>query len=356
MTFRRMIRVVLHWELCHYNVKYGLLAPVWLWYSLKARSFYFFAPVNPTLTFGGFEGGPKKEIYDHLPLESYPKSIYINPLWDLNKLESAVEENGFAYPFAVKPNIGMMGLMFRKINTREELALYHKTMNVEYILQALLLYPIEVSVFYYRFPYQLKGTITGFVQKEALEVIGNGKSTLGHLINQIAVRPGFEAGEWKSKHRNRLRDIIPTGQVFKLSWVANLSRGARLISLEKEKDESLLSVFDRLSHASKSLYYGRYDIKCTSVADLKEGKNFSILEFNGSGAEPHHMYGNGNNLLQAFKIINYHWKVLFAIAEYNHIKKGIKYPTLKEGLLFTKKANKHFKHLRELDAKMPVFN
>lgn len=356
MTFKRMIQVLTHWELWHYNVKYGLLAPLWLWYSLKARSFYFFTPVNPTLTFGGFEGGPKKEIYDCLPAETYPKSIYINPLWALSKLESVIEENRFCYPFAVKPNIGMMGLMFRKIDNKEELAIYHNTITVEYILQDLLLYPMEVSVFYYRFPNQLKGTITGFVKKKALEVRGDGKSTLGNLMNQLTGRPGFKAGEWKNKHWNRLEEIIPNGEVFKLSWVANLSRGARLISLEKEKAESLLRLFDGLSHASKNLYYGRYDIKCTSVADLKEGKNFSILEFNGAGAEPHHMYGNGSNLLQAFKIINHHWKVLFAIAKYNHINKKIKYPKLREGLLFTKRANKHFKHLRELDAKMPVFH
>jgi hypothetical protein len=175
-------------------------------------------------------------------------------------------------------------------------------------------------------------------------------------MKQLADRPGFKIDEWELKHRSKLHSIIPQGEVFKLSWVANLSRGARLISLEDEKDEKLLDLFDRLSHASKSFYYGRYDIKCISVADLKEGKNFSILEFNGTGAEPHHMYGNGNNFVQASKIIAHHWEVLFTIARWNHINKGIKYPSLKEGLLFTKRANKHFKLLRHLDKKMPVFH
>jgi hypothetical protein len=149
--------------------------------------------------------------------------------------------------------------------------------------------------------------------------------------------------------------VIPTGEVFKLSWVANLSRGARLISLEHEKNDHLLQVFDNISHAAKYLYYGRYDIKCTSIKDLKNGRNFSILELNGTGAEPHHMYGNGNNLLQAFKIIIHHWNVLFIIAKYNN-KHGINYKTLREGIRFTKNANKHFNYLRQLDKKMPVFH
>jgi hypothetical protein len=355
MKLKQLWQVLTHWEQWHYNVKYALLAPVWLWYSVRARSFYFFAPANPTLTFGGFEGGPKKEMYNLLPPEAFPKTIYINPTWAFEKVESAMAAGAFVFPVAVKPNIGMMGLLFRKINTGEELALYHQTITAEYILQELIVYPLEVSVFYYRFPDAQKGTITGFVRKEALEVTGNGTSTLKELMASLEGRPGYKREEWQQKHTNRLQDVIPQGERYKLSWVANLSRGARLVSLEQEKDEKLLQVFDRLSHAAKELYYGRYDIKCTSVDDLKEGKNFSILEFNGAGAEPHHMYGNSNNLFQAFKIIIQHWQVLFSIAKHNS-RRGVKYPSLVQGLLFTKRANRHFKKLRQLDAIMPVFH
>lgn len=355
MKLKELWYVLTQWEQWHYNVKYALLAPVWLWYSLRARSFYFFVPANPALTFGGFEGGPKREIYKLLPPETYPKTIYIEPAWAFEKVESAIARGGFVFPLAVKPNIGMMGLMFRKINSGKELSIYHDTIMVDYMVQELVWYPLEVSVFYYRFPYEKKGAITGFVRKEALEVTGDGTSTLEMLMTVFAGRPGYKAEEWEHKHKDRLQEVLPEGEVYKLSWVANLSRGARLVSLEGEKDEKLLDVFDKLSHATKHFYYGRYDIKCASVADLKEGKNVSILEFNGAGAEPHHMYGNGNNLWQAFIIISHHWRVLFTIARYNN-RQGIRYPTLREGLLFTKRANKHFKKLRQSDAMMPVFD
>lgn len=344
-----------HWEQWHYNVKYVLLSPVWIWYSLRARSFYFFTPANPTLTFGGFEGGPKKEIYDHLPKSTYPNSIYVNPTDTLNAIEQLMHVSGLNYPVAVKPNVGMMGLMFRKIDNLEELKIYHQTMTCEYILQELIYYPIEVSVFYYRLPYQVKGNITGFVRKQALEVIGDGRSTLETLIRRLENRPGFSYAEWENKHQKKLNEVIPQGEIFKLSWVANLSRGAQLISLEGEKDTELLNVFDNLSHTAKHLYYGRYDIKCQSIEDLKKAKNFSILEFNGTGAEPHHMYGNGNNFYQAVKIIIHHWQIMYSIARH-HYKQGVQYKTLIEGLKFTRAANKHFNHLRELDSKMPVFH
>ena len=55
-----------HWETWYYITKYIPLAPVWLWYCLRARSCWFFTPSNPTLTFGGFEGESKKEMYDQM--------------------------------------------------------------------------------------------------------------------------------------------------------------------------------------------------------------------------------------------------------------------------------------------------
>jgi hypothetical protein len=244
--------------------------------------------------------------------------------------------------------------MFRKIDDIDQLQMYHKTITVEYLLQELVQYPVEVSVFYYRMPWQREGTITGFVRKDALDLTGDGVSTLETLMQQLISRPGFKYDEWKNKHRDRLQQVLTKGELFRLSWVANLSRGARLVSLENEKDKRLVQLFDDLSHYSGKLYYGRYDIKCASIEDLKASRHFTILEFNGAGAEPHHMYGSGNSFWQACKIIVHHWNMLYKIGKYNH-QHGVAYPTLKEGISFTRRSNKHFNHLRELDLKMPVF-
>jgi hypothetical protein len=353
MSISRIFYVLTHWEQWHYNVKYYLLAPVWIWYSLKAGSFYFFVPANPGLRFGGFEGGPKQEMYSHLPEDLYPRSVYVGPSADFINLLEQIQRSGIGFPLAVKPDTGMMGLMFRKLDHEEELKLYHQVMEKEYIVQDLATQPMEVSVFYYRFPEAASGTITGFVRKEALEVVGDGQSSLQQLLKQLVNRPGFKEEEWKNKHKDRLHEIIPAGVVFKLSWVANLSRGARLVNIEDQKDKKLLAVFDRISHFS-GFHYGRYDIKCHSIDELKEGR-FTILEFNGAGGEPHHMYGNGHDLFGAFRIIIHHWDVLYRIAKM-HARMGVPYWSLGKCIRFQKKANRHFRRLKELDKKMEVFH
>jgi len=343
-----MLYILTHWEKWHYHVKYIPLYPVWLWLCIRSRSLWFFTPSNPTLTFGGFEGESKREMYNQLPPGTYPKSLFISPHTTFENVMEMVTTSKFTYPFAVKPDIGMMGFLFRVIESETDLEKYHRSMPCDYIIQDLVDYPIEVSVFYYRYPGQDKGHITGFVRKEMLEVTGDGTSTLDELLNQFQNRPGFQPEEWRIKHKNRLHEIIPKGEIFRLSWVANLSRGGRLVNLENEKDERLLEVFDKLSHYNGNFYYGRYDIKCSTIEDLKNGKNFSILEYNGSGAEPHHVYGNGNNLFQAYGILIHHWKTLAAISRLNH-KKGIRYWGFKEGLTFLKEAKKHFRILKQLD-------
>ena len=347
MNLKKVWFKITHWETWHYAAKYIPIAPVWGWHCLRARSFWFFTSSNPTLTFGGFHGETKREMYEQLPPGSYPYSIYIKHDTPFVKVETQLSKSILKYPFAVKPDAGMMGFMFRKIRNRNELLDYHQKMPADYIMQQWVDYPLEVSVFYYRFPGQLSGTITGFIKKEFLQVTGDGSSTLGMLIDNCP-RATFRIHELRSKHADRLDQVIPTGQPYILSHALNLSRGGKLVSLEHEKDEDLLKVFDGISLYTKQFYYGRYDIKCASVEALKKGKDFSILEFNGCGAEPHHVYGNGNTLLQAYNILLKHWHVLYKISVLNH-RNGIGYWGYRRGRQFLKEANKHFKVLKTLD-------
>jgi D-alanine-D-alanine ligase-like ATP-grasp enzyme len=353
MNISKAWHILTHWEKWHYHAKYIPLYPAWLWYCIRSRSLWFFTPSNPTIPFGGFEGEGKWGIYEQLPPGTYPKSLFISSEHNYTQILNEVEKAGLTFPLAVKPDAGMMGYLFRKIDSATELEIYHKTMPVDYIIQELIGYPLEVSVFYYRYPGEEKGTITGFLKKELVEVTGNGSSTLEALIEAETHRPGFKVEEWKTKHKMHLHTIIPAGERYRISWVANLSRGGRLVSLENEKDNQLLQLFDKISIYTQHFYYGRYDIKCNSIAELKEGKNFSILEYNGSGAEPHHIYGNKNNIFQAYRIVLQHWKVLFEISRANR-ERGIKPWPFFKGLHYLHKAKAHFTLLKKLDKRILV--
>lgn len=336
-----------HWETWHWLLKYIPMMPAWIWHCIRARSLWFFTSSNPTLTFGGFDGERKKEMYDQLPPGSYPTTVYIHSSFSFYKVQTLLHRHHLRFPIAVKPDVGRMGLLFRKIGSLEELACYHHKVKIDYIIQAFVNYPVEVSVFYYRYPHQQKGVITGFVRKDYLQVVGDGRSTLRELILSYD-RVRYRRDEMLNKHSRNLDNVLPRNEVYILSQALNLSRGGKLVNLDHEKDEMLLRRFDELSHFARHFYYGRYDIKCASIDDLKKGKNFLILEYNGSGAEPHHVYGNGNSFWQAIGILLEHWRILFEISRENH-QKGFSHWSFLDGWKHMRRTQSHMARLKKLD-------
>jgi hypothetical protein len=343
----RLFYYIAHWEVWHWFAKYILIGPAWLWYCLKARSFWFFTPSNPTITFGGFVGESKFAIYKQLPLGTYPTTLLATPDNSVEELNRKRISHGLNFPVVAKPDVGQMGLMFRKIESLDHLKQYHRTMPVPYVLQEYIDYPLEVSVFYYRIPGEDSGRITGFVKKEYMQVVGDGVRTLKQLIVDYS-RARYRLAELFSKHESKLSWVVPDGEAFILSHALNLSRGGRLVSLEGENDSQLLKVFDNISRYTKSFYFGRYDIKCRSVEDLKAGRNFSILEYNGAGAEPHHVYNGDFGLFAACRVLVNHWAILFRISRENR-KNGIPVWHHESGKHFINHARKHMRLLKVLD-------
>jgi hypothetical protein len=286
-------------------------------------------------------------MYDQLPPHLVPRTIYIMHDLPLDEVQKKVADAGFTYPFIVKPDVGMKGILFRKIDNEEQLLKYHEKIPVEYIVQDLIEYPVEVSVFYYRHPAEEKGIVSGFIHKELLHVKGDGVSTLEQLI-QKHPRAKFRYEEMKHRHGHRFERVIPEGEIFYLSYAGNHNRGAHFTNLHNEIDENMHKVFDDLSHYTKTFFYGRYDIKTASIEDLKAGKNFSILEFNGAGAEPNHIYDCGMSIWKAYGTLLTHWKALYRISRYNR-ENGTPYWSFKKGRRFLKEANKHFKLLEKYD-------
>lgn len=347
MPLKRFWQQLTHWELWPFYVIYLPLSVVWLYYALRARAFWFFSNVDPTLEFAGFEGEGKQEMYEQLPTHLYPATIYLSPGMPLQHIQAQMAAAGITYPCVAKPQIGMQGLMFRKINNEQVLAKYHAHILADYVIQHLVELPLEFSVFHIRYPGEQKGKITGFILKEYLAVTGNGKSNLLELIRHDP-RAQHRADEMRKRHAAQLNTIIPAGKKYVLSIAGNHNRGARFINLSNEIDKQLCSVFDAISIESGHFYYGRYDLKCTSVEDLKMGRNIQILEFNGTGSEPNHIYDCGMRYSQALRVITDHWRDMYRISRIN-FKNGIPYWSFRAGRNHLKKANRFFAKLQKID-------
>ena len=79
---------IIHWEFWPMKVIYYPLFPVWLFYAVKARSFFFFNAANPSMKNGGMAMESKKEIYDIIPSQYIPKTVLITQDQTIERIET----------------------------------------------------------------------------------------------------------------------------------------------------------------------------------------------------------------------------------------------------------------------------
>ena len=332
------------WPLPFYQFPMGV---VWLWFCLKARQSWFFSAANPGLTFGGFEGEGKWEMYAQLPPGTFPTTLLVPrqqcPEWALAQFRNS----GLSYPVALKPDVGMKGMLVRKIENDAQLVRYHQAINADYLIQEWVDMPVELGVFYFRYPNATHGVITGISAKELVFVYGNGHATLDELMARHPQAAGI-LPDLRRKHADKLHDIVPLGQKYQLTIAANRGRGAKLHDMRHEIDAALTGVMDQLSGHSGQLQWGRFDIKCESIEDLKQQKNYTVLEFNGAGAAPSHIYQAGLSFGQAWAEVAYNWRALYEISQMNGQNGGESW-SFWRGIRFMHRSRRYFKRIKQLD-------
>jgi hypothetical protein len=99
--------------------------------------------------------------------------------------------------------------------------------------------------------------------------------------------------------------------------------GSKLLTNELEKK------IDSISKKFEGFYFGRYDIRYTNESELKQGKNFKIIELNGASSESTNLYDPKFSIFQAYKILFRQWRILFSIGCINR-KMGIQPSTWSE--------------------------
>lgn len=319
-----------HWEYWPFQIVYFPIYFLWAFYALKSRTIFFFNASNPSIKNGGFMAESKKEIYDIIPQKYYPKTNLVKENTDFEKVLSTIEISEINFPFIAKPDIGLRGSAVKKIHSVEELKAYHNKANFDYLIQDLIPYANEVGIFYVRFPNESLGKITGIVGKEYVIVEGDGTST---ILDLIKANPRYEL-QLKSlikEYGLQLNDVLIKKEKRNLVPYGNHARGAKFIDFSHLITEKLNETMDAICQEISGFYFGRLDVMYANWEDLEQGKNFAIVEVNGAGSEPTHIYDPKHSLFFAWKELARHITYMYRISVQNH-KKGFPYLSHKEGM------------------------
>ena len=320
---------LLSWE---YWPMQFLYLPVYvqhLWLSIKARHPFFFLVTNPAIDEGFILSDSKHRTLQLVPEENRPKSFLVKPKSTPDFILELMEVNQINFPIILKPDIGFRGLLVHKLDDKVALGKVLSKITVNHIVQEYIDCPVEVGVFYYRFPNEEKGIIPSITIKEFLKVKGDGKHTLAELVT-LNPRAILQEEKLKKNFASQWDTIIEDEEELILEHIGNHNRGTKFVNANYLYDQDLQNVFDKLNEKMQGFYFGRFDIRTTSIEDLKAGKNFKILEVNGVGAEPTHVYDPDYKLIVAWKEMLHLWRIIFKIAIINK-RSGIDYPSISEG-------------------------
>ena len=335
-----------HWEYWPFNVVYVPVYIYWIWLCIKARSIFFFNASNPFIKNGGFLLESKKEIYDTMPQSCYPKTLFFKSGATNEMILDSIVSSGLQFPLIGKPDIGMRGMAVKKLDSFEDVLVYANSSRVNFLLQEFIPYKMEAGIFYYRFPGTAKGHISGIVEKEFLAVTGDGISTVYALL-QKEKRFVLQIPVLKKMHKEILQKVPAKGEEYLLVPYGNHSRGAKFIDNSHLIDDALTNTIDELCKKVKGFYYGRLDIRYNTWEELKQGTNFSIIEMNGAGSEPTHIYDPQHSIFFAWKEIIRHLDILCKISILNHKVYNIPFMNLASGINMIRENNRYIKYISE---------
>ena len=306
----------------------------WIWYALKERSLLYFSASNPSILTGGMMGESKFDVLNLVPEEVKPKTVLIKLPSSREQVLEEMKKNALTFPVIFKPDLGERGWMVRRINTEQEIDKYLTEIKIDFLIQVLVELPLEFGVYYVRFPSEENGFVNSIVVKEFLFIEGDGKKNIQQLILEKD-RAKLQWKTLKEVYKDQLDEVLACGKRIELISIGNHCLGTKFLNGNHLITEKLSASFDTISKQVKDFYFGRYDLRCASLQDLENG-NVKIVELNGCGAEPAHIYQPGSSLWDAIRVLITHWKNMYRISSENH-RRGVPYLSLKEGREIYKK-------------------
>ena len=259
--------------------------------------------------------------------------MLVNPASSTNEVMRQLKACDFHFPVIFKPDLGERGFMVKRIKDEKDIHDYLKKININFIVQELIDFPVELGVFYTRFPSREKGEVTSITMKEMLHVCDDGKSTLRELI-LCNDRAKLQWPILKVVHGDRLQAVVPMGEVVELVSIGNHCLGTKFIDANYLINQKLSDTFDSISKQIPGFYFGRFDLRCASIEQLYDG-HIKIMELNGCGAEPAHVYNPGYSLRKAIAEFCLHWRNIFLISRENN-NRGVPYTSMRDAFRYYK--------------------
>jgi hypothetical protein len=289
------------------------VAPYLLFLGIRHRSLTLFTAANPGIPSGGFVGESKARILLHLPsvpeFTLIPASLAADDR--VQELVEFLERENLTYPVVLKPDVGERGRDVAIVRNYAQARRYLESHPGDTIVQRYV-EGLEFGIFYYRYPGEQAGQISSITRKLFPEVTGDGRSSMTELVLRDE-RAVCLANTYLARFGG---EVPAAGQRVRLVELGSHCRGAIFLDGGHLATEALRAAIDTVAKSHPGFYFGRFDIRASSVEELQAGR-FAVLELNGVSAEAAHIYDPAISLWEAYRVLFRQWRIAFEIGAAN---------------------------------------
>ena len=311
-----------HWEFWPTWLFYPPVAVYYLWLAIKYRGAMLPTAANPGIFSGGVVGESKlatlRDLMRGSPEFTAEAELLAGstPEARLASLQEIRVRRNIVYPFILKPDLGQRGAGVKLIRDEAQALAYLRKIGAAVMVQRFAEGPHEAGIFYQRFPGAPRGQIFSITEKIFPVITGDGECTVAELVWRDP-RARFMAAKYLQRFSARKNEVLPAGATLRLVEAGNHAQGCIFRDGMRLNSPALEKCVDEISQRLDGFFIGRYDLRYTNEAELRAGKNFSIVELNGASAEAASIYDARNSLWTAYRTLFRQWDLVFAIGAEN---------------------------------------
>ncbi|WP_428375214.1 D-alanine--D-alanine ligase [Lichenicoccus sp.] len=290
----------------------------WIMLGLRHGDFSLPSAANPGISTGGLCGESKTSILDqagpHAAAWIAPYALFRTGVDDGARALQLLQAAGLDFPLVVKPDIGCNGTGVRLLEDRSRLeaTLAAFGRDVDLVLQELIAYEGEAGIFYVRRPGGAPGSITSLTHKQAPILVGDGRSSLRNLVMADS-RTRLVPHLYLPRLRDRLHEVPQAGVPVRLVFAGNHCKGSIFSNGASDITAALTGTIERIMADVPNFHFGRIDVRYRSLAALRRGEDFRIIEINGVGSEATHIWDASTSLREAYRVQFAHYREAFEI-------------------------------------------
>ena len=290
----------------------------WLLLGLRHGDFSLPSAANPRISTGGLCGESKSSILDQAGPQARawiaPYTVFRTGAGDVPRALAQLRVAGLELPLVVKPDIGCNGTGVRLVQDEDRLAetLAAFPRDVDLVLQELIAHEGEAGVFYVRRPGEAHGRITSLTHKQAPILVGDGRSTLRDLI-MADPRTRLVPHLYMPRLHDRLESVPGAGVAIRLVFAGNHCKGSIFLNGNADITAALTTCIESIVSDIPDFHFGRIDLRYRSLAALRRGEDFRIIEINGVGSEATHIWDASTTLRDAYRVQFEHYREAFEI-------------------------------------------